>query len=485
MVNLLDRTAQAARQRLSSVIAAPAPRPVDNALWKLSRRGQVTALAEPPAGSGLRPVLGDYGLPLVGHLIDYIRFGTDYARERHQRFGPVSWMGAFGTKIVNISGPEATQVAFANKGKIFSQEGWVFLIDQFFRRGLMLLDFEEHLSHRRIMQEAFTRDRLTGYVDQFVPEIRRKVPAWGTGGRVRLYWALKRLTLDVATRVFMGLESGPEAERINQSFVATVRAATSMVRRPIPGTRWRAGVQGREYLEQYFASKLPAKRARGGDDLFAALCEVTTKEGERFSDEDIINHMIFLMMAAHDTATITSAATAYLLAKHPEWQERAREESRELGREPLDIHGLERLETLDMIIKEALRMCAPVPSLMRKTVRDTEVAGYYIPANTVVGISPVVNHYLPEYWTNPDTFDPLRFSEERREDKSHRFAWVPFGGGAHKCIGMHFGTFEVKAILHEMLLNYRWRVADGYQVRWDNTSLPVPVDGLPVQLLRC
>ncbi|MFD6072744.1 cytochrome P450, partial [Amycolatopsis lurida] len=116
------------------------------------------------------------------------------------------------------------------------------------------------------------------------------------------------------------------------------------------------------------------------------------------------------------------------------------------------------------------------------TVKDTEVLGHFIPEGTLVGVSPTVNHFSPDHWTDPMQFDPDRFGEARREDKSHRYAWMPFGGGAHKCIGLHFGTFEVKALLHEMLRAYRWSVPENYTARWDYVSLPVPADGLPIQL---
>ena len=192
--------------------------------------------------------------------------------------------------------------------------------------------------------------------------------------------------------------------------------------------------------------------------------------------------MIFLMMAAHDTSTITTAAVAYFLAKHPAWQERARRESLALGAGTVDIDALESLESLDLVIKEALRLVAPVPLVMRRAVKDAEVEGHFVPAGSLVAVAPAVNHVDPEIWTDPDAFDPDRFRADRAEDKAHRNAWIPFGGGAHKCIGMHFGVLEVKAILHEMLTTYRWTVPDDYEVRWDNTSLPVPVDGLPVQL---
>ncbi|HVV09578.1 cytochrome P450 [Amycolatopsis sp.] len=468
------------RDRVPPLTSIPLPRAVDRRI--LGKRWPVTALASPPPGSGLAPVLGDGGAPLIGHTLDSMRFGVDFALRHYETYGPVSWMGSLGQKIVVLAGPEATQIALVNKDKVFSQEGWRFFIEKFFHRGLMLLDFEEHHLHRRIMQEAFTRGRLTGYASQFGPVLRDGIRAWGGEPRPRLYWALKRLTLDVATRVFMGMPSGPDAAKINRAFVDSVRAATAIVRFPVPGGRWAAGLAGRRLLERYFAENLPAKRSSPGDDLFSALCHATGDDGEQFSDADVINHMIFLMMAAHDTTTITSTAAAYHLAKHPEWQERARAESLALGDGLPGLAELDRLSTLDLVIKESLRLTAPVPSLPRRAVRDTEVLGHYIPKGTLVSVSPNTNHFSPGHWSNPHEFDPERFAEGRREDKSHRYAWMPFGGGAHKCIGLHFGMFEVKAVLHEMLRAHRWSVPGSYRMRWDYVSLPVPVDGLPVHL---
>lgn len=478
----VSRAAEALRERVPPLTALPLPHKVDER-W-LQSRWPVKELAPPPAGSGLKPVLGDEGPPVVGHMLEMMRFGPAFGLRRHELYGPVSWTAGFGRRIVALSGPEATQIALVNKDKAFSQEGWKFFIEKFFERGLMLMDFGEHHLHRRIMQEAFTRPRLAGYVGEMGPALREGVASWGSSERPRLYWALKQLTLDVATRVFMGMRSGADAARINRAFVSSVRAGTAFVRFPVPGGRWSAGLHGRRVLERYFGETLPAKRRSGGDDLFAALCQATTEDGDRFSDTDIVNHMIFLMMAAHDTTTITSSAMAYYLAKHPEWQERARAESLALGDDVPDIAAVEKLETLDLVMKEALRLVAPVPSLTRQTVKDTDVLGHYIPAGTLVGVSPTVNHFTPECWTNPFAFDPERFAEPRREDKSHRMAWMPFGGGAHKCIGLHFGGLEVKLLMHELLRAYRWSVPESYTARWDYVSLPVPADGLPVHLTR-
>ncbi|WP_020672765.1 cytochrome P450 [Amycolatopsis nigrescens] len=480
MTSAVGKVTEAVRERVPTLTSLPLPRVVDQRL--LHQRWPVTELAAPPPGSGLAPILGDAGAPLLGHSLDSLRFGLEFQLNRYRDFGPVSWMGAFGKRIVGLTGPAATQIALVNKDKAFSQEGWKFFIENFFHRGLMLLDFGEHHMHRRIMQEAFTRERLIGYVGQMGPALREGVAGWAARPDQRLYPSLKQLTLDVATRVFMDMRSGDEARQVNRAFVDCVRAGTAIVRYPVPGGRWAAGLHGRKVLERYFAENLPAKRRADGADLFSALCHATTEDGERFTDEDVVNHMIFLMMAAHDTTTITSTAAAYYLAKHPQWQERAREESLALGDELPDTGALERLRTLDLVIKEALRLVAPVPSMARMTVKDTEVLGRYLPAGTMVGVAPAANHYDPQCWTDPHTFDPERFNDERREDKSHRYAWMPFGGGAHKCIGLHFGTYEVKALLHEMLRAHRWSLPAGYRIKWDYVSLPVPVDGLPVRL---
>ncbi len=265
-----------------------------------------------------------------------------------------------------------------------------------------------------------------------------------------------------------------------------MRAGTSLLRKPVPGTPWAKGLKARAFLEDFFRTHIPAKRRDGGDDLFAQLCRAEsddgTGEGARFGDDDIVNHMIFLLMAAHDTTTITLSSIAYHLAKHPEWQERARAESIAAG--DVDYDGVLGLDVLDRVMKESLRLCAPVPSLPRVAVRDTAIQGYFVPAGSFVTVSPYMNHYLPELWPDPDRFDPDRFAPERREDRSHRMAFEPFGGGVHKCIGMHFAGMQVRAVLHEMLRSYRWSVPEDYEWPIDLTALPFPRDGVPVHLER-
>jgi cytochrome P450 len=445
-------------------------------------------LAEPPPGSSLKPVMGDAGLPILGHMIEMMRGGPDYFLHLYNTQGPLVFGDSPWLPAVAALGPDAAQTIYSNRNKDYSQQGWIPVIGPFFHRGLMLLDFEEHMFHRRIMQEAFVRTRLAGYTEQ-VDHVVSQVIAndWvANDGRFLLYPAMKELTLDIASMVFMGHEPGTDRElvtKVNNAFTTTTRAGNAIIRTGVPPFTWWRGLQARKLLENYFDGRVKERRGKEGSDLLTVLCQTEDEDGNKFSDDDIVSHMIFLMMAAHDTSTSTATTMSYYLAANPEWQDRCRDESDRLGDGPLDIEALEKLETLDLVMNESIRMVTPVQWAMRRTVRDTELVGHYLPKGTNVIAYPGMNHRLPEFWTDPETFDPDRFAEPRNEHKRHRYAFTPFGGGAHKCIGMVFGQLEVKTIMHRLLRKYRLELPrPGYKAKWDYGGMPVPLDGMPIML---
>ena len=166
--------------------------------------------------------------------------------------------------------------------------------------------------------------------------------------------------------------------------------------------------------------------------------------------------MSFLMMAAHDT--LTSSLTSFVgeLAANPEWQEQAaRRGRRRSGSTPASRSAStisKRMPLTEMAFKEALRLKPPVPSMPRRAMRDFTFKGYAIPAGTMVGVNPLFTHHMPEIWPDPDKFDPLRFTDEAQRGR-HRFAWVPFGGGAHMCLGLHFAYMQAKCFARHFLQN--------------------------------
>ena len=429
----------------------------------------------------------DRGLPILGRVFEYARDPVAMMRHQYETYGPVAPFHALHNQAVMLLGPDAVEAALRNKDKAFANKpAWTRLVGPFFGGGLMLIDFDEHHVHRRIMQEAFTRDRLEGYAAHMHPAIEAGTADWDTEPGFQAYWKLKQLTLDIAADIFMGgaeSTSRAEMDAVNRAFISCVQAAAGIVRADVPFTRWGRAYRGRRVLEDFLRGYLPARRATRTDDIFSVLCHIETEDGERFSDDDVVNHMIFLMMAAHDTSTITTSTILQLLGQHPEWQERCRQESLALGPEPT-LAEPEALPSIDLVMKEALRLRAPVPVVVRKTVREVVVEGVRIPDDTDVVVALQLSHLLEDYWTDPTAFDPERFSPERREDKSHRFAWSPFGGGVHKCIGLYFAGAEVKAIMHRLLRGHHWTVDPSYVAPLDNHALPFPKDGQPIDLVR-
>lgn len=432
-----------------------------------------------------RQIPGDRGLPVIGHTLEYIRDPLEVFRRRWEQYGPVSFFSGMGTRWVTLLGPDACEAALHNKDRAFANgDAWRLLVGPFFDRGLMLLDFDEHLAHRRILQQAFTQERLARYTEAMHPAVEEGLAQWAPNRNFRAYPALKELTLALATSIFMGGAEGTtaaEMAKVNRAFIDCVQAATAVVRYPVPGTRWWRGLRGRRLLEDYFRSYLPARRASESDDLFSVLCHIRSEDGERFSDEDVVNHMVFLLMAAHDTSTITLSTMLQYLGQHPEWQDRCREESLALGTSP-SLDDLRGLRSLDLVMKECLRLVTPVPVLARRTVKDTEVLGYAVPAGSYVAVVPHFTHHMPEVWPDPERFDPERFCSERREDKVHRYAWEPFGGGVHKCLGMYFSDAEIKTVMHHLLHRFTWHVDPDYTAPLNFTSLPFPSDGQPIDL---
>ncbi|WP_344313773.1 cytochrome P450 [Fodinicola feengrottensis] len=444
----------------------------------------IQMLAPAPADSELRPVPGDPGLPLLGKTLQVLKDPLGASRQRYDQYGPVSWANLFGKPTVVLLGPDAVGTVLANRDRAFANgPGWGRFLDNFFYRGIMLLDFEEHLHHRRIMQQAFTHERLATYLRDINPAVAVGLRQWPARGELKFYPAVKRLTLDLATDIFMGEENlGARAEHINRAFIGCVQAGTSLVRFPVPGGRWRRGLVGRKVLEDFLKEYLPKKRAGDGSDLFTALCHSESEDGHRFSDDDVINHMIFLLMAAHDTTTITLTTMVQYLGQYPQWQDRCRAEVLALESETLGYEDLDRLPSVDLVMKEALRLVTPVPALPRHVVKDTEVLGHFLPAGTEASIGLHFTQHMPESWPEPEKFDPGRFAEDRREDKIHRYAWTPFGGGVHKCIGLYFAGMQVKSVLNQLLRRYRWHVDPAYVAPMNFMALPYPTDGLPIRL---
>ena len=406
---------------------------------------------------------------------------------QYDELGPVVLQDVGLMKMVNLFGPDANRLVLLDQAQIFSaRRPWMQIMGRIFPNGLLLLDGAVHKHHRQIMHVPFKRPALRIYAERMGAMIDERLSAWGaradTDEPFLAFPAYKELTLDMAAAIFIGVDLGPTTQKMNQSFEDLVAASMSRVRLPIPGLEFHRGLKGREFMLDFLGDLLPKKRAGDGLDLLTRLCHAETEEGERFSDQEILDHTIFLMMAAHDTTTSTLSSMTYELARNPGWQERVREECRGLGTEHLAFDQVESTESLNWVMKETLRLYPPLPVIPRVATEEFRFGGHEIAKNSMVVISPIHTHRMAEWWDDPGRFDPERFSPARAEHERHSHSWVPFGGGPHMCIGLRFAELQVKAVVHQLVQRFRIRIPDGYEMPVQQAPISKPRDGLPIQL---
>lgn len=441
----------------------------------------------PPSATrhDLRHVPGTSGLPIVGQTLEFLRDPLSFTRSQHRRFGNVSRVNFLFCERACLLSADANALLLRDREGIFSaHDGWTPILGDLFPHGLMLRDGADHKHHRRLMQPAFRKEALDAYLERMQPHIQAAVRAWAGQSRMHFYPAVKKLTLGIAADCFLGLELQSEIDAVNSAFTDVVEASTAVVRVPIPlaGRKYARGLRGRRFLEDFIAARIPDHRRGTANDLLSQLCHARDEEGAHYSDEDVVNHMIFLMMAAHDTTTSALTTIIYALAAHPEWQQRLRADVARIGGERLSPEQVEAAALTNQVLREALRLYPPLTTMVRQATRPFSIDGVDLPAGTSAAIFPVFTHRDPQWWSEPDSFDPERFGPDRAEHRRHPFAWVPFGGGAHMCLGLHFAEMQVKAVMHVMLRQMAWTVDAGYTMPYQLAPIAKPRDGLPIRI---
>lgn len=437
-----------------------------------------------PTNQQLKHIAGEYGLPFLGKTIAMFADPIKMFHQHYQTFGPVSRISITGQKAVLLLGPQYLQMLLLDPDRNFStKKGWDVFMSDFFAGGLLMRDFEEHRIHRRIMQTAFKSESMRHYTHTINAVVMSAVARWQQQGDVLFYQEIKKLLLSIAFEVFCKVDpEDSDEDNINRAFIDLMEGTMGMVRKDWPGLLYRRGMNGRRYLTQYFKRLVPKKRAGNDQDIFSHFCREKNEAGEYFSDTEIADHMVFLMLAAHDTTTSTITMAGYYLANDPALQERIYSQAPDnTSYDAL----MENMPLLDQVFKEALRLHPPVSNIFRRTVRECTIDGIRIPAHTMIS-APV--HYIQqmsEHWTRAQSFWPERFSDDIAEHKKHPFMWAPFGGGAHKCIGMHFAELLFKCTFTALIRQCQFRFRDEtyFPAKLQNFPFAKPADDLPLKIL--
>lgn len=441
-----------------------------------------------PNNMNLEGIPGDMGLPVIGHSHQYYVDPFAFAQEQYKKYGVVSRVNILSGRGVLVLGPELMQRVFLDPGKDFSSRmGFMDRVGTFFSGSVIMEDFEHHKFQRRLLQTAFKNDSLKTYTKDINVIYDRALNEWDAdvGKTIPFFLYIKNLLLEVAAEVFIGeTERGERVRKLNQAFMDCVDGLMYILPFDVPGTRLHKGLKAKAYLQKFMGDLVPIKRAGKGQDMLSHFCREKDENGGYFSDEEIANQAIFLLFAAHDTTTAAITHTIYYLARNPEVKARLYEECKSVGKPGLDYEDLDKVPYMQQVFYEVQRIRTSTPIIPRRTVREVELAGIKIPAHTMVYSVPRFTHFMEEYWNEPDKFDPERFSPERSEHKKHAFQFHPFGGGAHKCIGMHFAQMEYKCFLYKFLLKFDFESRHKKEPFMQTLPLPKPGDNMPIVLKR-
>jgi cytochrome P450 len=355
-------------------------------------------------------------------------------------------------------------------------------------KGLLTNDGESWLRQRRLIQPIFHRQRIAEFGAAMIAATENMLRDWESVARagrpIDLDREMTRLTLEIVGRSLFSMDLTGQAETVGTAFTAVNRELALLSAQPfgifairmpfLPRTRQiMANIRA---LEQVVARIIADRRAAGGGphDLLAMLMAARDEQtGEAMSDRQLRDEVMTLLLAGHETTSNALCWTFYLLSEHPAvWEELAAEWASTLADRPPAVDDLPRLPFTRMVLEESLRLFPPAHTIARYAVHADEVGGYYVPPKAVLTLSPYLTHRHPDFWPEPDRFDPHRFSQENVASRP-RYAYIPFGGGPRQCIGNNFAMTEAQLVLATIGQRFRPRLVPGH-----------PVDPEPLITLR-
>ena len=446
---------------MSETLALPRVQAASSKRWQ----APPTSGLRHPETSAIRHIGGRRGLPLVGTmpmvLADPMRF---FARMAAQH-GPLYRFHALGKWHLHAIGPEAHELILFDAANVFSaHEGWGPLVEPLLPGALLIRDGSEHRARRRMLGEAFKHGELEGYQRIFARDIESRCKGW-LDREIDVFREAKRLSFDIAASTFLGMPLECEADQALGWFGQIAGGLLSMSYNPWFSLARRRGLGGKARLERLLERIIEERRNAAGPDFLSRMSLQRDDDGRLVPVQLIADTFIFLLVAAHDTMSSALTSCVYYLARHPEWAERLRHELGAAGVGSAAEATSAPLPLMEMFYKEAMRLNPPAPIVWRRATRDVTLYGRAIPAGTMTGINLTLSHRMPDLWPDPERFDPLRFTPDA-ERARNRFAYVPFGAGIHKCLGMHFSQLQAKTLMSHLLLSAEVRVRGAAPPRW-------------------
>jgi cytochrome P450 len=395
--------------------------------------------------------------------------------------------------VVMFSDPAAIREIFTgDEDTLRAGEGNVVLLPILGPNSLLLLDGARHLRERRMMMPPFHGDRMRAYGDVMRDVTDQSMAEWPVGRPFPLLERTQAITLDVIVRTVFGLTDGHAMLRLRGLLRRFVSQAVNplLLWKPLQVdlgslSPWGRFARLRREIDALLDGEIAARRAAPDParaDVLQLLLAARDDTGAPMGDAEIRDELMTLLMAGHETTATALAWTVHRILSEPGVHETLRRELADVvGTRPVAPDDVAKLEYLDAVVKETLRLNPVIPDVMRLVKAPLRIGGVDLPAG--VGVAPNIHaaHRRPDVWPEPLRFRPERFVGTRPSP----YEFFPFGGGMRRCLGMAFALYETKVVLATLFSRAELALATGYGVRVVRRNVTwVPSEGMPVVLTR-
>ena len=419
---------------------------------------------------------GPKGLPLVGSIFPWMRDQPQFLLETYQRYGEVVRFQFLGFRGAILHGAEANRYILIDAvdnflvGPVIDRARARWIVG----KGILFIDEPEHLQQRRLILPSMHRKRIEVY-QRVMREVTTQIlDRWQPGVEINVASEMDDLALIIEGRTLFSMDfSGTEHALSDAVAVVTrtmndaFRIAFAQLPFDVPGIGYGHSVRKaisriKAILEEIIARHKREESDTG--DIVSMLVAARDEDGNRLSANQIMDHLLTLFVAGHETLANALTWACYLLAQQPQVTSKLLSElDEQLGGQPPTPADLERLPYLEQVVKEALRIYPPAASLSRIVREPFDWKGYTFQAGDIVMYSPYVSHRMPEQFSDPEVFRPERFDPVCGE-KHPPGAFIPFGAGPRTCLGAPFAMMELKTVLPMILQRFRLALVPNQRV---------------------
>lgn len=455
----------------------------------------VTPTAPTPVAPRLAP--GPRGKLLIGSLLDLRRDLIGFLQQVSGEYGDIVRFTVAGFTVHLINHPDHLRHVLQVNARNYDKQSHEYRpLKLAFGEGLFTSDGDFWKKQRRLMQPAFHRQRILKLGENIVADVVDRVDTWAPyaerGEPLDVAAEMVALSMNVATKSLFstGLRGDDEVRTIARNLDTVINYCLYRTMVPfapppkVPTRRNRSFGAAMAELDGIIYRILHERRAQEGGthDLLSMLLEARDEEtGEGMPDKQMRDEIATLLLGGYETTSNQLSWAWYELSRNPEIEARLHEElDRVLGDRLPTVADVAQLEYTNRILEETLRLY-PVPWLERRAAAADTIGGYHVKAGSLIYISPYLTHRHPDFWAEPERFDPDRFTPERSADRP-RFAYFPFGGGPRLCIGNRLAQLEAQLTLATIAQRYRLRMVPGHPVEPKMQVTTSPRYGLKMTL---